>query len=115
MLSGSFADNLAIKSGTRSSSDGIARNILRITGLSSKEAGVTQSKTERARYVFAVKEFADGTPWIMLEQSGEGLDVIGDGFMGFDLKEGTSLKEAEKLAELLRQGITTVSYTSFTK
>jgi hypothetical protein len=63
--------------------------------------------------MFAVKEFADGTPWIVLERRGHGLDIIGDGFIGFDLREGTSLQEAEKLAEFLRQNIRSVSYTSF--
>ena len=76
---------------------------------------MVQSNTDRARYVFAVKEFGDGTPWIVLERSGKGLAVLGDGFMGFELKEGISLKDAEKLAELLRDGIATVSYTSFQK
>ena len=76
---------------------------------------MTQSKTERARYVFTVKEFGDGTPWIMLEGSGKGLEVLGDGFIGLDLKEGTTLKEAEALAATLRQSIATVAYTSFVK
>jgi hypothetical protein len=76
---------------------------------------MVQSKTDRARYVFSVKEFGDGTPWIVLERSGKGLAVLGDGLMGFELKEGISLKEAEKFAQLLRDGIATVSYTSFQK
>jgi hypothetical protein len=72
-----------------------------------------ESKTERANCVFAVKEFADGKPWIMLERSGEGLEVLGDGYIGFELKEGTTLQEAEDLAATLCKSISTVSYTSF--
>jgi hypothetical protein len=34
---------------------------------------------------------------------------------GAELKEGTSLQEAEKIARLLRQGVRAVSYTSFTR
>jgi hypothetical protein len=81
--------------------------------VSSKGAAMTQSRTERATYVFAVKERADATPWIMLECSGKGLDVLGNGFIGLDLKEGTTLQEAETLAATLRQNITTVPYTRF--
>jgi hypothetical protein len=76
---------------------------------------MTQAKTERARYVFAVKEFGDGTPWIMLERSGNGLDVLGNGFIGLELKDGTTLKQAEALAETLRRNVSAVSYTSFLK
>jgi hypothetical protein len=76
---------------------------------------MTESRTDRAPYVFAVKEFGDGTPWIMLERSENALDVLGDGFLGFDLKEGTSLQEAEKIARFLRQNIRSISYTDFRK
>ncbi len=72
-----------------------------------------QSKTERARYVFAVKEFGDGVPWIMLERSGKGLDVLGNGFVGLELTEGTSLQEAEALAVSLRRSVSAVAYTKF--
>jgi hypothetical protein len=74
---------------------------------------MTQSKTERANYVFGVKEYGDGTPWIMLESSGKGLEVLGNGFVGFELREGTSLRDAEALADTLRRNVTTITYTSF--
>jgi len=74
---------------------------------------MTQSKTERASYVFAVKEFGDGKPWIMLERSGKGLEVVGNGFVGLELREGITLEEAERLAEMLRESVSAVSYTSF--
>lgn len=81
--------------------------------LSSKGAGMTQSKTERASYVFSVKEFGDGAPWIMLERSGKGLEVVGNGFIGLELTKGTSLQEAEILAATLRRSVTAVAYTKF--
>jgi hypothetical protein len=74
---------------------------------------MTKSETERVQYVFAVKEFGDGTPWIMLEPSGERLGVLGNGFLGFDLRNGTAIQDAEKLAERLRQMVLSVSFTSF--
>lgn len=74
---------------------------------------MTQSKTERGKYVFVVKEYGDGTPWIMLERSGQGLDVFGNGFIGIDLNEGTTLQEAEALATALRRSVRAVTYTRF--
>lgn len=74
-----------------------------------------KSKTERAYYVFAIKQYADGTPWIMLEQSGENLSILDQGFLGLDFKEGISFEEAQKIAELLEDKIDTVKFTSFTK
>ncbi len=41
--------------------------------------------TERARYVFGVKAFADGKPWIYLEPLKDQLSILRDGFLGFDL------------------------------
>ena len=76
---------------------------------------MSESDTERAHYMFTVKEFGDGTPWIMLEQSGKGLASFRDGFVGFDLKEGISLREAERLAQLLTDSISAISYTTFTR
>jgi hypothetical protein len=73
---------------------------------------MTESKTERARYTFVVKAFPGGPPWIVLERSGKSLDVLGDGLLGFDLTAGTTLKEAEELAALLRHAVIQVSYTS---
>jgi hypothetical protein len=79
------------------------------------EETLTGSKTERTQYDFTLKEFSDGTPWIMMEKIGPGLEVLRNGFVGFDLKAGTSLEEATHLAALLRRSISTVSYTSFEK
>jgi hypothetical protein len=78
-----------------------------------KGAGMTQSKTERAKYVFAVKEFGDGTPWVKQERSGNGLEVLGNGFIGLELTEGTSFQEAEALAAILRRNVSAVAYTNF--
>lgn len=76
---------------------------------------MAESSTDRARYVFSVKEFGDGTPWIMLERGGSSLAVLGGGFLGLELKKGTSMNQAEKIAQLLRRSVQAVSYTSFNK
>lgn len=68
--------------------------------------------TTRARYVFVVKEFPNGQPWLVLELlTGPGLSILERGFLGFDLKEGTTLTQAKELAERLNDAIPTISYT----
>ena len=69
--------------------------------------------TVRAEYRFAVKAYADGTPWLMLEPmngalSGEGLP---SGFFGFDLSKGTSGKKAEEVADYLDKHLEWFTFT----
>jgi len=66
---------------------------------------------EQADYLFAVKEHADGTPWIMLEPRGKQLPVLAAGFLGFDLRPGTSYEQAREVAACLNEHIETVSFT----
>jgi hypothetical protein len=48
----------------------------------------------------------------MLElQRPPGLRAVGDGFLGFDLREGTDIKQAEELARLLNRIVTSVAHT----
>jgi hypothetical protein len=74
---------------------------------------MTQSKTERTRCVFAVKEFGDGTQWVMLERSGKGLEVLDSGFIGLELTWGTSLQEAEAIAATVRRSVSAFAYANF--
>lgn len=67
--------------------------------------------TERQKYYFAVKERGDGTPWICLEPMRGNLPVLEKGFLGFDLPLGTTLKQAEKIANILQDTIINISYT----
>jgi len=49
------------------------------------------AETTRTKHSFRVKESASGKPWIMFELlEGEDLPVLGKGFLGFDLKGGTT-------------------------
>ncbi len=69
--------------------------------------------TIRANYTFTVKEYADGTPWIMLELlKGPDLSQLNGGFLGFDLAPGTTYEQAKVLVDAMRETITTTSYTS---
>ena len=63
--------------------------------------------TERARYVFKVKTFADGKPWIYLEPLKDHLSILSVGFLGFDLPAGTT----EKIAQFLGDNLTLLTYT----
>jgi hypothetical protein len=71
-----------------------------------------ESRTERARYAFVVKEFERGTPWLALEAIDKVLPVLSKGFIGFDLRPGTTVNEAKRFADLLNDTITTTSYTT---
>ena len=80
-----------------------------------KEAPLNdEAKAERAESYFKACEHGDGTPWIVCSPQGKTkIGVLNDGFIGFELRPGTSLQEAGKLAELLRGKITDVSVTTF--
>ena len=64
---------------------------------------MTQATTERAEYVFTVKEFGDGTPWITLEPRHQSLKSLGNSFLGLELNEGSTLQKAEEIARYLNQ------------
>ncbi len=66
------------------------------------------AKTNRGRYNFRVAEYLDGTPWIMTDPVHEEdrLDVLGPhGFIGFDLKPGSSYEDAQRIARYLDEHI----------
>jgi hypothetical protein len=69
---------------------------------------------ERAQYVFVVKEFEGGQPWIGLEPQDKHIGILKNGFLGFDLVEGISLSEAKAIAKNLNTKIKKISYTDLT-
>lgn len=70
------------------------------------------AETERATFVFTVKEYHEGTPWIAFELlRGPELSILANGFLGFDLLEGTTLEQAKEIASFLNENIREVSYT----
>lgn len=71
-----------------------------------------ETRTEREKYGFVLKEFADGRPWIILEPvGGTNLKAAGNGFFAFDLKPGVSQAEAKRLVEALNRQIEGLSHT----
>jgi hypothetical protein len=66
--------------------------------------------TERARYVFTVKESPSGRPWLYMDLL-DGISPLEHGFIGFDLEQGTSLDQAKEIANFINSKLVTVSYT----
>lgn len=73
----------------------------------------TRAKTDYSDFTFTVKEFGDGTPWIMCEADQPGLPVLKDGHLGLRLREGTTIEQAQEIAEYLRDNIAGISHTRF--
>jgi hypothetical protein len=70
------------------------------------------SRTDRSKYHYEVKEYADGQPWIMGEPlEGPDLPIPGQWFLGFDLTEGTTLEQAEEVAAFMNRHLTAISLT----
>ena len=67
--------------------------------------------TDRAEYVFTVKESADQRPFLMLEPRSKNLPVFEGGFLCLELEKGASFGEAEVLSNQLNQKIVSVSFT----
>jgi hypothetical protein len=68
--------------------------------------------TDRARHIVVVKEYGDGVPWLMLELlEGEELPVLRRGFLGLDLRQGTTYEEAQALANSLNELLAYTTYT----
>ncbi len=70
--------------------------------------------TERGHYSFRVAEYGDETPWIMTDplRESDRLKILGDtGFIGFDLKAGTTYEQARQIAEYLKAHIDSIICT----
>lgn len=71
------------------------------------------AKTERAKYVFTVKEFSNGTPFIALEPLNKSITLPEEGFLGFDLPEGTDINKAKDIAKYLNKNLSNLTLTTF--
>lgn len=73
----------------------------------------SQARTERGEFSFTVKEFADGTPWIMAEPDRQMMPALKDAFIGFDLPDGTTFEQAHKVADFMNRNLPSMSMTIF--
>lgn len=72
--------------------------------------------TERTDCTFNISEHVskDGKisePWMMVETEGEEIQLLKNGFIGFDFREGVSFEEALEIEKLLEDKISAISFT----
>jgi hypothetical protein len=73
----------------------------------------TNAKTDYSPCTFTVKEFGDGTPWIMCEVDKPGIPALDNGFIGFRFRERVSIERAQKVADTLHDQFEGISHTHF--
>lgn len=59
------------------------------------------AKTDRALYRATVKEYADGTPFLVFEPMSENIELLDGALTSLDLKQGTTLEQAREVADVL--------------
>jgi hypothetical protein len=68
--------------------------------------------TERMRVQFVAKQ-SGGEPWIAVETiQGPRLSILTTGFIGLELRKGTTPEKAGQIAEYLNENVASLSYTS---
>lgn len=74
----------------------------------------SQARTERGDFLFAVKEYGDGTPFIAAEPRRLTTTLVGgSAFLAFNLNLGVTMAQAQGVADYLNKNIDTVSFTIF--
>jgi hypothetical protein len=68
-------------------------------------------ETKRQSYTFTVKEYGDGTPYIVCVPVGREWSVFGKGSLSFVLPIGATLKSAQKASAFLNKNIALISFT----
>jgi hypothetical protein len=69
------------------------------------------SQTDRSRFSAAVKQYADGTPFIAFETCNRNSPPF-DKMIGLDLENGVTAQDAEALVDRLNALIATVALTT---
>jgi hypothetical protein len=70
------------------------------------------AKTERARYIFSVKEAVNGDYFIALEPFDGNIELLKNGFLAFDLPKGINEEKAYQIAKYMDENIKSLAYTS---
>lgn len=70
-------------------------------------------QTERGQFAFAVKELANGTPYIVAEPLTRApqISVFDQGRLQFDVPAGTTVEQAQEIADYLSRFITHIGFT----
>ena len=72
------------------------------------------STIQNTDYCFSVKEFSDGTPFIVFEPRGNNLEILKGGHLRFDLPPNTKYDQAKEIASYLNSKNLTVVYDPLT-
>ena len=73
----------------------------------------SKARTEHGKVHFTVKEWADGSPWIVVEQEYQSMPALEKALLGFGLPNRTSLDQAQRIADFLNNNLVNVSLTLF--
>jgi hypothetical protein len=68
--------------------------------------------TERAKYRATVKEFGDGTPFIVFEPMGDEITSLENQLVALDLRPGTTYEQARALADQLDESVEGLAVTA---
>jgi hypothetical protein len=79
---------------------------------------VDRTETHRAGYKLTVKESANGRPWLMFEPLRAVVPILringkSEGFLGFEVSEGTTYVQAWEIARYLNEHVEQVTCTVF--
>lgn len=74
---------------------------------------MTRARSEHGEFKFTVKESGDGTPYLAAEPLRSKMTLLDDAQMFFELRKGTNIDEAHRIAKYLNQHIGTVGITLF--
>ena len=69
--------------------------------------------TERADYRATVKEGSSGTPFLMFEPMGQNMPFLSNVFVTLELREGTTLEQAQTLADQIHVHARGLAITRF--
>ncbi len=69
------------------------------------------TQTKRAEYVFTVKEYVDGTPWIAFEPMNGEIEVLKGKMLGFDLQKGIDINKAKEITKFLNDNLSSLTCT----
>jgi hypothetical protein len=73
----------------------------------------TKATTDFSTCTFTVKEFGDGTPFIMCEFDKPGIKALENGYIGFRFRERVTYEQAQKVVDMLRDQFEGISHTHF--
>lgn len=73
----------------------------------------TQAKTDHTRCTFTLKEYGDGTPWVMVEFYEPGIPALSNGHIGLTFREGVTFEQAREITHALRDNFQGMSHTHF--